>query len=198
MSFWIFQKFIFHFRHPVGQRSIDEAVYDKLCLSICLEIGTRYAFFFFSIQDLSLGWILFCVQNKLRVDDISRKWKHVERTMNKMIPIPCYVQAADFSVASSFIFNCHWSNRRQTTQFTLRQSYYAEDIVIIADISMASMANRKMQILMLMSIQRHIIVLSHTCMYIDRSQIKIDCWKVEHSKGEIILLIISEFHILGH
>lgn len=102
----VFQEFIFHFRHPVGERRINEAVYNELCLSVRLEIGTRYAFFIFSIQNLSLVGILLGVQDELRVDDVARKWKDVEWPMNEMIPVPCYVKTADFAVASRLVLNC--------------------------------------------------------------------------------------------
>lgn len=103
----VFQEFIFHFRHPVGERRINETVYNELCLSVRLEIGTRYAFFIFSIQNLSLVGILLGVQDELCVDDVARKWKDVERPMNEMIPIPCYVKTADFAIASCLVLNCY-------------------------------------------------------------------------------------------
>lgn len=78
---------------------------DEFGLPIGSEVGVDDAFLVFSHQRLSFVGIVFSVQDEFCVDDIAREWKHVERSMNQMIPITSDVQAANFSVATGLVFN---------------------------------------------------------------------------------------------
>lgn len=78
---------------------------DKLGVPFWIEIGLFDCVFVIGYKQLTLDWIFLRVQNESGVNDTARQWKHVEGTMDQMVPFTGDIQAPDFTVASCFIFN---------------------------------------------------------------------------------------------
>lgn len=76
------EQFVFHLRHPIGQRRVNKAVNYEFYLAIWSKVRVENAVFVFCDQRLALVRVIFRVQNELRVDDVPRQRENIERPMN--------------------------------------------------------------------------------------------------------------------
>lgn len=49
--------------------------------------------------------ILICIEDESGIDDVSRQWENVEGPVNKMVPAPGDVQAAQFVIAARLVLD---------------------------------------------------------------------------------------------
>lgn len=99
------QQLVLQLRHPIRQRRIDKAVNDELRLPIGSEVGVVDALLVLGHQHLTVVGIVLGVQDELRVDNVARQRKDVERPMYQVIPFARNVQTANFTIASRLVFN---------------------------------------------------------------------------------------------
>lgn len=78
-----------------------------------IEVALFDAIFVVGHKQLTFDGIFLRIQNEPSVDDTPWQWKHIERTMNQVIPFTSNIQTSNFTVASGFIFNCKKKERKR-------------------------------------------------------------------------------------
>lgn len=70
-----------------------------------VEVRLGDGFLVLGHQQLALVLVFVRVKDESGVDDIPRQREHVEGAVYEMIPLSSYVQATNFAVTPSFVFN---------------------------------------------------------------------------------------------